>query len=168
MQPRLAPLLLALLLGSCAGPGRVPEVAVAAPVAKPPPVAAVPAAPKPRKLAPIPTRPLNVGVDCRFRDETGYNGVLKLAVEEARVKSFEATVNTPRHGSCRFDLRDFRQTRGLPTVQLSHLHDRCIVHLWEQGEQVTVAFQQCQKMCLDKAWDHLWPILIDRRDGSCG
>lgn len=116
---------------------------------------------------PIPTRPLNVKIDCIFRDETGYNGTVKLAVEEARVQSLEATVNVPRHGSCRFDLKNFRQTRGLPTVKLMHLRDRCSVHLWEQGEQVTVAFLQCQKMCAGKAWDHLWPILISRRDGTC-
>jgi len=168
MPHRSPPLLLALLLGACVSPERAPEVAVPAPVAKPPPVAAVPAAPKPKKLAPIPTRPLNVRVDCSFRDETGYNGLMKLTVEEARVQSFEIIVNIPRHGICRFDLKSFRQTRKLPTVELSHLHDRCIVHMWEQGEKATVAFLQCQKMCSGKAWDHLWPILIDRRDGSCG
>ena len=167
MLPRISSLLLALLLGACARPEKAPEVAVPAPVAKPPPVAVAPAPPKPKKPGPIATRPLNAKIDCSFRDETGYNGKMKLAVEEARVRSFEAAVNVPSHGTCRFDLKNFRQTRELPNVELRHLRDRCIVHMWEQGEQVTVAFQQCQKMCSGKAWEHLWPILIDRRDGSC-
>ena len=170
MVTRIAPLLLVLLLGACARPERAPEVAVPTPVARPPPVAAAavaPALPKQKKPGPIATRPLNATIECSFRDETGYNGMMKLAVEEARVRSFEAAVNIPSHGTCRFDLKNFRQTRKLPNVELRHFRDRCIVHMWEQGEQVTVAFQQCQKMCTGKAWDHLWPVLIDRRDGSC-
>lgn len=116
---------------------------------------------------PIPTRALNVVTECRFRDESGYNGLLRLAVQEAQVQAFEATVNVPGRGACRFDLKNFRQTRELPNVELNHLRDPCIVRLWEQGERVTVAFQQCKKMCSGTAWDHLWPILNDRRDGSC-
>jgi hypothetical protein len=55
----------------------------------------------------------------------------------------------------------------MPNVIMKHLSDRCIVHVWEQGERVTVAFQQCQKMCSGNAWEGLWPILTDTRDGSC-
>lgn len=174
MKPYLCLLLPAVMLGACASPTKAPPVEAqpsAAPTpptptarAKPPAVAV---APKPKKPGPIPTRALNVKAECAFRDESGYNGALKLAVEEARVASFEATVNIPRQGTCRFDFKDFRQTRELPNVELSHLRDRCIVRVWEQGERVTVAFQQCQKMCSGNAWEHLWPILTDRRDGSC-
>jgi hypothetical protein len=102
-----------------------------------------------------------------FRDETGYNGAMTLAIEQARVLAFEATVNIPRHGSCRFDLRNFRQTRELPTVELRHQSDQCVVRVWEQGERLTVAFHECRKMCSGNAWEQLWPILNDRRDGTC-
>lgn len=173
MQHRIALFCSTLLIASCAVPDRVQEPAPAPAAAKPPPaiepppVAAVPAATKARKPGPIPTRPLNVRADCNFRDETGYNGTMKLAVEQARVQAFAANVNIPRRGNCSFDLKNFRQTRDLPNVELSHLRDRCIVRVWEQGERVTVAFQQCQKMCSGNAWESLWPILTDRRDGSC-
>ena len=168
----LASVSVLMVLSACTTPPPVAE-APAVETAQPPPEprparpARAPAAPKAKKPAPIPTRALNLLAECRFRDETGYNGEMKLAVEEARVSAFAATVNIPRRGSCRFDLKNFRQTRELPNVELSHLSDRCVVRVWEQGERVTVAFQQCQKMCTGEAWVHLWPILADRRDGSC-
>jgi hypothetical protein len=173
MRLHIAPLLSALLIAACAAPEPVPEPVAALPEVKPQPAtkpsqpAVAHAAPKPKKPGPIPTRPLNVSTECSFRDETGYNGMMKLTVEQARVQTFEASVTIPRRGNCRFNLRNFRQTRDLPNVELSHLRDRCIVRVWEQGERVTIAFQQCQKMCSGNAWEHLWPILADRRDGSC-
>ena len=159
---------LVVLLGACATPTEAPEPAVpTGSKTRPATVARTRPAPKAIKPAPIPTRAITINTDCSFRDETGYNGSLKLAIEQARVRSFEATVNIPRRGTCRFDLKNFRQTREMPNVELSHLRDRCIVRVWEQGERITVAFQQCQKMCSGSAWEHLWPILTDTRDGSC-
>lgn len=173
MRPALAPLLLSLLIGACAVPDRAPQTVSPAEQAQPraeikvAPVAAAPRKPKAGKPGPIATRALNVRTDCKFQDETGYNGTMTLTVEQARVQTFAANVNIPRRGNCKFDLKNFRQTRELPNVMLNHLRDRCIVHVWEQGERVTVAFQQCQKMCSGNAWEGLWPILTDTRDGSC-
>lgn len=160
-------------LGACTMPPPVSEAPVAvvatpsAPAAEAPPVPPVAAKPRAKKPGPIPTRALNLKTECRFRDETGYNGELKIAVADARVSAFEARVNIPQHGSCSFNLKNFRQTRELPTVELNHRSNHCVVRLWEQGERVTVAFQQCQAMCSGQAWEHLWPILAYRTDGSC-
>lgn len=155
------------LLGACAGPEPAPEAGTRRPApAEPRPAVTVPM-PKPKKPGPIPTRPLNVKTECRFHDESGYNGTMQLDVEAAKVLSFAATVNVPGRGACSFNLKNFRQTRELPNVELSHRNDRCIVRVWEQGTRVTVAFQQCQKMCSGSAWEGLWPILTETRDGSC-
>jgi hypothetical protein len=165
IDQRLVLLLPALLLGACAAPEKAPPTAQApppSPVAKAPPAAAKPARP-----GPIPVRPLNVKTECSFRDETGYNGALKLDVAEAKVNAFEARVNIPKRGACRFDLKDFRQTKELPAIELSQAKGRCIVRVWEQGERVTVAFQQCEKMCTGNSYSYLWPILNDRQRGSC-
>jgi hypothetical protein len=161
-------LLAAALLGACAAPEKAPPP-VAEPAPAPVPAAKAPpaAAAKPARPGPIPVRPLNVKTECSFRDETGYNGALKLDVAEARVQAFAAKVNIPRRGTCRFDLKDFRQTRELPAVELSQNKGRCIVRVWEQGERVTVAFQQCEKMCSGNSYSYLWPILNDRQKGSC-
>ena len=165
MDRKLVLLLPALLLGACATPEKAPPPAEApkpAPVTKAPPAVA-----KPSRPGPIPVRPLNVKTECKFRDETGYNGALKLDVAGAQVHAFEAKVNIPKRGACRFDLKDFRQTRELPAIELSQTKGSCIVRMWEQGERVTVAFQQCEKMCSGSSYPYLWPILNDRRDGSC-
>ena len=165
MRARLVLLLGATLLGACATPDKAPPPAAEAmPAAKAPPPAV---AARPKKPGPIPLRPLNVKAECRFRDETGYNGMLRLDVAQAKVRAFAAAVNIPRRGSCRFDLKDFRQTKELPAIELSQNQERCIVRVWEQGERVTVAFQHCEMMCTGGAHAGLWPILADRRDGSC-
>ena len=163
---------LAALVAACAAPPQGPPEAPAresSPAAAPVTPAA-PASPvaKAKKPGPIPTRALNVTTDCRFRDESGYSAALALAVSEARVSRFEANIDIPKRGSCKFDLRNFRQTRELPIVELQHTRDACVVRVWEQGERVTVSFDRCRKMCSGTAWNHLWPILADRRDGSCG
>lgn len=169
------PPMAALLLGACATPpapeplqrAGEPEAAQVPIAAGRAPKPSSSSAPKSNKPRPIPTRALNVATNCNFRDETGYNGRLKLSIEKARIQAFEAMVNIPRQGACRFDLKNFRQTRELPTVELTHLRDRCVVRVWEQGERITVAFQDCRKHCSGNAWEHLWPILNDTRDGSC-
>ncbi len=158
-------LLPALLLGACAAPEKAPPVTE---TPKPVPVTkAPPAEPRQARPGPIPVRPINVRTECSFRDETGYNGALKLNVAEAKVQAFEAKVNIPRRGTCHFDLKDFRQTKELPAIELSQAKGRCIVRVWEQGDRVTVAFQQCEKMCTGNSYSYLWPILNDRRKGSC-
>ena len=116
---------------------------------------------------PIPVRPLDVKADCSYRDETGGSGMLKLDVATARVRIFEAKINYPQHGICHFALRDFRQTKEMPAIELSQLNGSCIVRMWEQGTRVTVAFQQCEKMCSGSAYDQLLPMIYDRRDGTC-
>ncbi len=141
--PRIAPLLPALTLGACAIPERAPLP------------------------TPIPLRPLNVKTDCSYRDEAGISGVLRLDVVSARVRAFEARVNIPQHGACRFDLKDFRQTKEMPAIELSQQGGSCIVRMWEQGRRVTVAFQQCERMCSGDAVQHLLPMIYDRQDGTC-
>ena len=116
---------------------------------------------------PIPARPLDVRADCSYRDETGGSGLLRLDVAAARVRGFEAKANFPQHGSCHFALKDFRQTKEMPAIELVQPSGSCIVRMWEQGTRVTVAFQECQAMCTGSAWDQLLPMIYDRRDGSC-
>lgn len=120
-----------------------------------------------RTLEPIPDRPLNTKVACAFRDHLGYRGNLRLDVREADVKNFAANVTIPRRGECRFDLEKFHQTRIHPTVELSSRDTTCKVRLWEQGDEVTVAFNGCRAECSGDSVDYLWPILVDNRKGRC-
>lgn len=121
-----------------------------------------------RGFKPISGRALNARVNCSFIDkETGYGGQLALAVSDARVERLEARVEIPKRGSCHFSLADFQQTERLPIVVLASQRTNCKVSLWEQGDQVTVAFRDCRAECGGDAFDYLWPILVDNRNGRC-
>lgn len=175
---RAALLLLAVLAGCATAPeappaASVPPTPAPAPVAKPAP-AARPQLSKEtlaylsrRKLAPISGGALNARADCNFRDDNGYRGQLQLAVRESTVEQLDARVDVPKHGSCQFRLVDFRQTETQPIVVLAARQSNCKVSLWEQGNQVTVAFRDCRTECGGQAVDYLWPILVDNRNGSC-
>ncbi|NMF89685.1 hypothetical protein [Aromatoleum petrolei] len=118
------------------------------------------------RLKPMPVRPLSVKTDCHFKDEVGYGGSAVLDVSYSEVRAFAATVDVPKRGSCKFDLADFRQVLKEPHVELQ-ARDGCTVRMWEQGEQVTVAFSECAKRCTRGTFEYVWPILVDRSSGQC-
>lgn len=120
-----------------------------------------------RPTGPLPVRSMNASVQCAFKDEVGTHGHLDVRVEEASIKSFLAQVNMPKRGTCSFDLKDFAQTERLPAVVLASRRDACSVRLWEQGDQLTVAFSHCEAHCTGDAFTYLWPILADRPSGTC-
>jgi hypothetical protein len=39
--------------------------------------------------------------------------------------------------------------------------------MWEQGNQTTLAFQNCPAACEGAAFDYLWPILVQTKSGRC-
>ena len=161
---RIAALVAAMLLGACALPGlppaddRVSDEPISDEVLASPSSAG-------KRLRPMPWRPLDVRADCRFRDEAGYTTRIKLDIVQSKVKAFNADVDIPRHGSCRFH-GPFTQTREKPSVQL-RAPDGCTVDIFEQGKAVTVGFANCAARCTRGAFDYLWPIIIDRTDGQC-
>lgn len=122
---------------------------------------------RPPAPAPIPVRALNVSTECAFKDEIGTHGSLNLRIEDADVKRFTAQVTIPKRGVCNFDLAGFRQTAKLPTPVLSGGDSACRIYVWEQGNAVTVAFSACHAYCTADAYDYLWPILVDRKSGTC-
>jgi len=171
--------LLLTLLGGCATPlptPAPPPTPAPSPAPGPAPLSAsqTPALKKEtlaylakRKLAPITGKALNASANCSFRDENGYRGQLELSVKNAAVEQLDARVDVPKHGSCLFRLADFQQTDSLPIVVLAARQGNCKVSLWEQGNQVTVAFRDCRAACSGNSVDYLWPILVDNQQGSC-
>jgi hypothetical protein len=172
-------LLAALALAACGSAPKEPEpVAEAAPEPAPAPAPAKIETPKlknstlkylaGRNLKPQPTRPLNVKSRCAHKDAIGTRTRLDLLVKEADIKTFAAQVTMKDHGSCRFDLKEFEQVQKLPQPLLRHKQARdCTVRMWEQGRTVTIAFNSCPKSCAGKAFDYLWPVVVDARNGRC-
>lgn len=121
-----------------------------------------------RKLKPQPTRPLNVKSKCTHRDAVGTQTRLNLLVKNAEVKAFSAQVSIPHRGSCRFELKNFEQTATLPQALLKAKDGSdCSVRMWEQGKEVTIAFNSCPAACEGEAFSYLWPILVDAKSGRC-
>jgi hypothetical protein len=168
---------LALLLALLAGCATPPYAPPATPPSKPAPAAPPTGRPAlsketlaylaKRKLTPITGNALNVRADCSFQDDNGYRGQLLLAVRNSVVEQLDARVDVPNRGSCQFRLADFRQAETLPIVVLAARQSDCKASLWEQGDQITVAFRDCRLECSGDAADYLWPILVDSRKGSC-
>ena len=120
-------------------------------------------------IKPHDTSPVSVKSQCSRVDEVGTATKLKLAVGEGEVNDFNADILIKGRGRCRFDLADFRQESREPQVLLRHARDqKCTVRMWrEQTEQVTIAFTGCQRSCEGKAFDYLWPILVESKTGQC-
>lgn len=174
MRTRLAWLLLGLVAGCAEVEKRVEEPQPSPPPAEEAPVAEQRIQSQPlkylagRNLKPIPTRPLNVKSKCSHRDAVGTQTNLSLLVKDAEVKAFAARVSIPKRGLCRFDLKDFRQTEKLPQALLkSKDGSDCSVRMWEQGSQVTIAFNNCPRSCEGEAFSYLWPILVEAKSGRC-
>lgn len=175
MRKPAAALLLVLLAGCATAPSPTTPTASAPEPAPAPQAAQKTPELKKETLAylakrghkPISGRALNARASCKFRDDTGYAGRLDLAVKDARVEQLDARVDVPNRGSCQFRLADFRQTESLPTVVLASQKTSCKISLWEQGNQVTVAFRDCRSECGGDTVNYLWPILVDSQNGSC-
>lgn len=117
------------------------------------------------RLRPMPVRPLDLKTDCRYTDEDGYAVRLQLELVQSQAHVFNAAVDVPRRGSCRFD-GPFTQVRRLPSVEL-RASDGCSINIWAQGEQVTVGFANCARRCTHGAFDYIWPIIVDRASSQC-
>ncbi len=117
------------------------------------------------RLRPMPVRPFDVKADCSYTDETGYGVSIQLELQQSEAKAFRAAVTVPKRGSCRFD-GPFTQVRRLPSVEL-RASDGCRVHIWEQGERVTVGFANCARRCTRGTFNYIWPIIIDRASRQC-
>ncbi|HQU80373.1 MAG TPA: hypothetical protein PLU47_13015 [Azonexus sp.] len=123
---------------------------------------------KNRNLKPQPTRPLNVRAKCSTKDAIGTVRRLDLLVKEASVQTFDAQVTMKEYGACRFNLRDFEQVEKMPQALLRHRQETgCTVRMWEQGNKVTIAFDNCPKSCEGDAFSYLWPLIVEGKSGRC-
>lgn len=177
LSRRLAGLASLLLLAACATPPAPP----APPPAPPPPLAA-PSVPtltdaelealQRQRLRELTASvhaepPLTMAASCRFRDEMGYRGQLRMKVRESRVQQLDADVTIPKHGSCHFRLADFEQTETAPSILLAARGDVCQVHVWSRDKEATVAFRGCAAQCSNGSHEYLWPIIVQTDKNTC-
>lgn len=120
-----------------------------------------------RTIRPQAPRPLNLKTECRFENETGYNGTASVEVVNSQVKRLSALFNVPGQGQCLFDMAQMRQTRTQP-VELRDTRSGCTARLWEQGDKATISFSDCARHCSNPAaFQYVWPVLVERKTGIC-
>jgi hypothetical protein len=129
-----------------------------------------PAPPAPAPPAVIsPEAPaLSVKGKCVGRDETGYAENVQLEVVGGQVRQFDARIDVPKRGSCRFQLAEFAQSKQTPYVELAaRSRTACAIRMWQQAERVTVTATDCEEKCARGAFEYIWPIQLDARTGGC-
>ena len=123
---------------------------------------------KNRTIKPQATRPLNARAKCSTKDAIGTTRRLDLLVKESSVQTFNARMTMKGHGACHFDLREFEQVEKMPQALLRHRQEtECTVIMWEQGNNVTIAFNNCPKSCDGDAFSYLWPLIVEGKSGRC-
>lgn len=120
------------------------------------------------KLKALEAKPIDLQANCRFHNETGYNGTMVADIRAGTVKQLSTVVNIPEQGSCKFDWEGFTQTQRLPSIELRHARDNCTVRIWQQGRQITVSYSNCAQRCSPaNAFKYVWPVLVERTSGRC-
>jgi hypothetical protein len=116
----------------------------------------------------LPTVGLTIKGSCVARDESGYAENVQLDVSDGRVRQFDARVDVPKRGSCRFQLVEFQQTKLSPHVELvARTSAACVIRMWQQGDRVTVTANDCAEKCARGAFEYVWPMQLDRATGGC-
>ena len=117
-------------------------------------------------VSPEASSALSFAAHCNFEHESGYTVSLDTQVEASEVRALRFSAHVPEHGQCLFHLAGLQQTLRQPQIELTG-QEGCVVQLWDQGEKITLAFQNCAAHCTGDAQDYLWPVLIDHQTGQC-
>lgn len=127
-----------------------------------------PPAPTPPAVVRPDATALNIKGKCVGRDETGYAENVQLEVVAGQVRQFDARIDVPKRGSCRFQLAEFAQSKQAPYVELAaRSKTACVIRMWQQAERVTVTATDCEEKCARGAFEYIWPVQFDARTGGC-
>lgn len=124
------------------------------------------AGPGPR---PIPAQPVDdlVG-QCSQTDVDGFRENARLEVQGGRVRTLAWEIGVGRRGICRFDLRDFEQTRSRPHLELVRRDGSgCKLLVYRDPRRITLAHAGCERSCTNGVADEAWPAMFDPRTGGC-
>jgi len=106
--------------------------------------------------------------NCVAKEETGYAENAKLQIALGEVRTLDARVDIPKRGSCRFQLKEFRQTQQSPIVELlAQSNSGCSLRIWQQQDRVTMVATDCPEKCTRGSFEYMWPIEFRVPEGSC-
>jgi hypothetical protein len=109
---------------------------------------------------------LSLQGNCVSKEEAGYAEYAKIDIEGGQVRQLDARIDIPGHGSCHYQLAEFRQTQQTPYVELlERLNESCVLRMWRQGNRITFAATNCSDKCSRDAYDYAWPIEFNTAGG---
>jgi hypothetical protein len=118
-----------------------------------------PAPPSAAEMPAVAAAGLNLAGNCVGKEETGYAENVRVTVAGGQVRALDARIDIPKHGSCRYQLADFRQTKQTPFVELvARSNSACAVRMWQQGDRITLAATDCEEKCARGAFEYAWPV----------
>jgi len=111
---------------------------------------------------------IDLEMRCAAMDERHHTVQADVLIRDGEVRYLRTRLAEPHGGVCEFSLRDFRQTRRLPSIELEGRDSPCVLRLWEQHPQVVLAYSSCERHCTPpETFGKVLPILFDRRIGRC-
>ena len=109
---------------------------------------------------------LNLAGNCVAKDEAGYVENAQINVAGGAVRHLAAHIDVPNHGSCRYQLAAFRQTKQTPFIELlARSNENCALRMWQQGDRITFAATDCADKCTRGAFDYAWPVEFNTAGG---
>jgi hypothetical protein len=120
------------------------------------------------RATPIPARVITIAANCSRTEEDGFREDAHMLVADNNVKSLSWKLWAGRHGSCTFNLADFKQTRQSPHIELSDTDgSACKLMVWQDPSHISLAHANCQRHCTAGAYDHAYPVMFDATSGHC-
>ena len=86
-----------------------------------------------------------------------------------QVQQLDWHVKVGKRGQCHFNLRDFRQTKNAPHIELaSRSRGACKLLIYQDARRVTLAHANCQSFCTPRSVaEEAWPVMFNPQTGRC-
>ena len=162
---RAALLLTAVALAACTTMPMVKRTKKPATTTRPPVTAPQPAT----RALPGEGTLQNFAGTCQQTDIDGFGENATLRVAGGQVQQLDWHVKVGKRGQCHFNLRDFRQTKNAPHIELlSRSRGACKLLIYQDARRVTLAHANCQSFCTPRSVaEEAWPVMFNPQTGRC-
>lgn len=117
---------------------------------------------------PIADRGISLTAACKQTEEDGFREEAQLTVQNNEVRALEWQLWVGRRGSCKFSGNDFTQRQTRPHIELlAKDGSGCKLMVWQDPRRITLAHNNCQKLCSKGIYDEAWPVMFDPATGGC-
>lgn len=162
----LATGLCAVLMAACSV---LPELPLPGRSSQPAPQPSRPAAQAPARPAPSIS---DFSGSCQQTEDDGFSENARLSIVKGQVQALDWQIRVGRRGQCTFKLKDFRQTRQSPHIELKARaggrRSSCKLLVYSETRRVTLAHSGCDAFCSKPGLsEEAWPVMFNPESGRC-